>query len=163
MNVSKHRMNEFRSRWHYAYGINQKKLLLDSRKYFITPNNTRCYAYMGEQHESLANRILDENPNLRNIWERIRQIYGGPSDPVTFLELYGYIYVYDNPPTDILFVYSEKSTNGQKNDIDPTLPPFKGHVRELLKDLMDEADMETVLEILDAILRERDKEQTNDR
>ena len=159
MKAFKHKMNEFKSRWHYLYGINQRKILLDPRKYFITPNNLKCYAYMGEQHEALANRILDANPYLRNIWDRVRETYGSPSDAVTFLELYGYIYVYNDPPYDIHFVYSEKSTKGQKNDIDPTLPPFKDHVMEFLKDLTDEADREAVLEIINAILMEREKEQ----
>ena len=95
------------------------KVVNDWSRYYVSPNNIAFPAREGERwHGEMAERIIKENDELRQIYDRFIKSKAIPKrfkNTSSFMLLYGFVDVYA-VDEDYMVYYCSKSTSGQKND-----------------------------------------------
>ena len=95
------------------------KVVNDWSRYYVSPNNIAFPAREGERwHGEMAERIIKENDELRQIYDRFIKSEAIPKrfkNTSSFMLLYGFVDVYA-VDEDYMVYYCSKSTSGQKND-----------------------------------------------
>lgn len=121
------------------------EISINRNKYFVSPSGKITYAMIGDSHPKLAERIVNQNPKLKKIYDVEKDKNEG-----NFLIYYGYILV-DVTPDESEVVYCSFSLKENQESLERLTNCWKYDVyEEEIKGKKEKQDR------LDEILRARE-------